>query len=240
MAQVVLDDVTKVFPDGTEAVSGARPLDRRRRVHGLRRPVGLRQDHRAAHGRRSGGHLARHDLDRRPRGQRRAVEGPRRRDGVPELRPLPAPEGLRQHGLRAATAQGRQARDRPPRAPGRRDPRPGRLPRPQAEEPVRWAAATGRDGPGDRAGAAGVPHGRAAVQPRCQAPGADARRDRRPAGRPRRHDDLRHPRPDRGDDDGRSGRGDQEGHAAAGRRAAGALRPPREPVRRRASSALRP
>ncbi len=47
------------------------------------------------------------------------------------------------------------------------------------------------------------------------------------------HDDLRHPRPDRGHDDGRPGGGDPQGRAAAGRRAADALRAPRERVRRR-------
>ena len=39
-----------------------------------------------------------------------------------------------------------------------------------------------------------------------------------PAARARRHDHLRHPRPDRGDDDGRPGRRDAQGRAAAGRR----------------------
>ena len=107
------------------------------------------------------------------------------------------------------------------------------LPGSQAQEPVRRPAPACRHGAGDRAGAARVPHGRAALQPRREAPRADASRDRPAAGRPRRHDDLRHPRPDRGHDDGRSGRGDQEGPPAAGRRAPGALRPPRQPLRRR-------
>ena len=40
----------------------------------------------------------------------------------------------------------------------------------------------------------------------------------RPPARPRRDDDLRHARPGRGDDDGRPRRGDAEGGAAAGRR----------------------
>ena len=78
---------------------------------------------------------------------------------------------------------------------------------PQAQAAVRWPAAAGRHGPGDRPRAAGLPHGRAAVQPRRQAAGADARRDRRGPARPQRHHDLRHARPDRGDDDGRPGRG---------------------------------
>ena len=116
---------------------------------------------------------------------------------------------------------------------GRADPRPRGVPRPQAARALRRAAPARRDGPRDRAGAAGVPDGRAAVEPGRQAARADARRDRAAPARPRRHDDLRHPRPGRGDDDGRPGRGDAQGRAAAGRRAAGALRPPGQPVRRR-------
>ena len=46
-------------------------------------------------------------------------------------------------------------------------------------------------------------------------------------------DDLRHARPGRGDDDGRPRRRDEQGRPAAGRRAAAALRPPGEPLRRR-------
>ena len=45
---------------------------------------------------------------------------------------------------------------------------------------------------------AGVPHGRAAVEPRRQAPRADPHADRVAAAPPRRHHGLRHARPDRG------------------------------------------
>ena len=108
VAQVVLDDVTKVYPDGTEAVSD---LDLEiadgefmvfvgpsgcGKTTALRMVAGLEDISRGA------------DHDRRPRRQRRAVEGPRRRDGVPELRAVPAPQRLRQHGVRAAAAQGRR------------------------------------------------------------------------------------------------------------------------------------
>ena len=51
--------------------------------------------------------------------------------------------------------------------------------------------------------------------------------------RARRDDDLRHPRPGRGDDDGRPRRGDERRPPAAGRHAAGALRQPAQRVRRR-------
>ena len=49
-----------------------------------------------------------------------------------------------------------------------------------------------------------LPHGRAALQPRRQAPRADASRDRPPPTRPRRHDRVRHPRPGGSHDHGRS------------------------------------
>ena len=74
-----------------------------------------------------------------------------------------------------------------------------------------------RDGPGDRAPAAGVPDGRAAVEPRRQAARADARRGLQDPALAQRHHRLRDPRPDRGDDDGRSGRGAVAWLPAAGR-----------------------
>ena len=80
---------------------------------------------------------------------------------------------------------------------------------------------------------AGVPDGRAALEPRREAARADARGDQEAPGRPRHDDDLRHARPGRGDDDGRPRRRHAQGRAAAGRRAAGAVRPAGEPLRRR-------
>ena len=75
---------------------------------------------------------------------------------------------------------GMDKRDDPqPRRGGREDPRPHRLPRPQAQGPLRRAAPARRHGPGDRAPAAVLPDGRAAVQPRRQAPRADPHPDRR-------------------------------------------------------------
>ena len=82
--------------------------------------------------------------------------------------------------------------------------------------------------PRDRARAAGVPDGRAAVEPRREAARGDARLHRAPAPGARHDDALRHARPGRGDDDGRPRRG----HA---RRAPRAGRP-----RRRRSTTARP
>ena len=52
-----------------------------------------------------------------------------------------------------------------------------------------------------------VPHGRAALEPRRQPARADAQRGAARPATARRGDALRHARPDGGDDDGRSGRG---------------------------------
>ncbi len=55
----------------------------------------------------------------------------------------------------------------------RREPRPRRAARPQARAAVGWPTPTGRARPRDRAATAGLPDGRAAVEPRRQAAGAD-------------------------------------------------------------------
>ena len=114
--------------------------------------------------------------------QRRRARGPRHRDGLPDLRAVPAHDGGREHGLRAEDAgvpQGatiasaraaRGARLRHRRAAGA----------PAARAVGRPAPARG-DGPRDRARARGVPDGRAAVQPRREAARGDARRHRAPA-----------------------------------------------------------
>ena len=65
----------------------------------------------------------------------------------------------------------------------------------EAADAVRRPAPAGGDGSGDRARAAGVPDGRAALEPRREAPRADACRDRAHPARPERDDDLRHARP---------------------------------------------
>ena len=81
--------------------------------------------------------------------------------------------------------------------------------------------------------AQGVPDGRAAVQPGRQAAGADAHPGLPDPEEPGHHHALRHPRPDRGDDPRRPGRGHEGRRGAAGRLAGLPLRPPEEPVRGR-------
>ena len=86
---------------------------------------------------------------------------------------------------------------------------------------------------------AGVPDGRAALEPRREAARPDARRDRRAPARPRRHDDLRHARPGRGDDDGRPRRRHAQGRAPAGRAARRSSTTARSTSSSAASSAAR-
>ncbi len=100
-------------------------------------------------------------------------------------------------------------------------------------------AAARRDGSRDRPQPAGLPHGRAALEPRREAARRDARGDRPHPARPRRDDHLRDARPDRGDDDGRPRRGHAERAAPADRRPEGALRPPEATCSSPSSSGLR-
>ena len=108
-----------------------------------------------------------------------------------------------------------------------------RAPGAQARAALRRPAPARRDGAGDRPRAEGVPHGRAALEPRREAPRPDARRHRRPPGAPRRDDRLRHARPVGGDDARKPGCRAPRRQAPAVRAAAGALRAARQRVRRR-------
>ena len=105
---------------------------------------------------------------------------------------------------------------------------PGDAARPPAGAALGRPAAAGGDGPGDGARAAGVPDGRAAVEPRRQAARADAGRAGAAARHAAHHHHLRHPRPDRGDDAGRPGGGDEataSSSSSTGRRRSTGRRP---------------
>ena len=180
-------------------------------VHRAGRSFRVREDDRAPDGGRAGEHHPRDDRDRRSGREHRAAEGAGHRDGVPELRAVPAHERVRQHGVRSQAPQAPEGGDRPPGPSGRGDPGPRGVPRAQAQGAVRRTASARGDGASDRSRTPGVPDGRAAVQPRREAARADAGRGLTAAGRSRRHDDLRHARSGRGDDDGRSRRRPQEG-----------------------------
>ena len=58
------------------------------------------------------------------RRQRPGAQGPRHRDGLPELRAVPAHDRAREHGLRAQAGQDARGRDQPAGRRGRQDPRP--------------------------------------------------------------------------------------------------------------------
>ena len=112
-------------------------------------------------------------------------------------------------------------------------PQDRRVPQAQAARTLGRPAAARGDGSRDRAPAPGLPDGRAALEPGREAPRPAARRDPSAAAQARRDHDLRHARPGRGDDDGRPRRGHERWPPAAGRHTAGALRQPAERVRRR-------
>ena len=96
----------------------------------------------------SGGNHRRHHRDRRQGGQRHRVQGPRHRDGVPELRAVSAHDGRRKHGVQPEAAQGRPEDDGRPRRARVEDPEPRPVPRSafRANSPAasgsgwRWAA----------------------------------------------------------------------------------------------------
>ena len=171
---------------------------------------------------------------RRTRRQRRPAQGPRHRDGLPELRALPAHDGLRQHGLRAEAAQGRP---RPRSSSASRTPRASSTSR-------SCSTASRRSSPAASASASRSAARSSASRP-CSSwtsrsptstPSCASRRGPSIARLHQRlgnDDRLRHPRPGRGDDDGQPDRGHERRPAPAGRHAAGALRPSGQPVRGR-------
>ena len=179
MATVSFERVFKRFGGDRRGRRRLQPRHHRRRVPGARRPVGLRQDDGAAHASPGSRRSPRADLRSATATSTTSRQGPRHRDGLPELRALPAHVGLRQHGLRAQAAQ------------GARRPRSTR----RVEEAAAiststpsWTASRRRS-PAASASASrsaarscasrGLPDGRAALQPGRQAARPDPRRDRK-------------------------------------------------------------
>ena len=126
-----------------------------------------------------------------------------------------------------------ESRDQRAGRRGGAHPRPRAAPGPQAGEPVRRAAPARGHGPRDRPLAAGVPDGRAAVEPGREAPRADAHGGVAHPAAARDDHGLRDPRPDGGDDARRPRRGDARRDPAAGRHAEEPLRAAGQPVRGR-------
>ena len=103
MAQLSLRNVVKRYGD-TEAVRGIDLDIADGEFIVLVGPSGCGKSDDAAHDRRPRGDDRGRDLHRRRARQRRAAAGPRHRDGVPELRALPAHDRVREHGVRPAAA----------------------------------------------------------------------------------------------------------------------------------------
>ena len=179
MAKIVLDRREQGVRQRRDRRERRLAGDRRRRVHGARRTVRLRQVDDPADPRRARGCHRGRGHHRRHAGHRPPAEGPGRRDGVPELRALSAHDRRAEPRVRSASPQDAEGRAEAARRRRRDDPRPRSPDAAQAGRALRRAAAAGGDGSRDGAGAAGVPDGRAVVEPRRQAPRADARAARR-------------------------------------------------------------
>ena len=93
MAEVSLRKIVKDYDD-VEAVKRRSTSTSPTRNSSCWSALGLRQVDDLAHDRRARGHHRWRNPGRRRSGQRRAAEGPRHGDGVPELRALPAHDGL--------------------------------------------------------------------------------------------------------------------------------------------------
>ena len=179
MADVTFDKATRIYPGTDQARRGpARPRHRGRRVPRPRRPLGLRQVHLAAHARRPGGGQP------AARSASATATSPTCRPKDRDIAMVFQNYALYPHmtvadnmGFALKIAGVNKAEIRPAGRGGRQDPGPRALPRPQAQGALRRPAPARRHGPRDRAQAAGLPHGRAAVEPGRQAPG------RRPAPR---------------------------------------------------------
>ena len=115
----------------------------------------------------------------------------------------------------------------------------GHLLRAQAGPAVRRPAAARGAGPRHRRRGAGLPDGRAAVEPRRAASRRHAARDPGAAAAARHHHAVRHARPDRGHGHGRPDRAAARRPYRAGRAAGRDLRATRQPVSPPASSARR-
>ncbi len=179
MAQVQFENVGQDLRGRHRGREEPDARDPRRRADGARRAVGVREDDRAAHGGGPRGDLVRRRPDRRRRGERLP---PRERDVAMvfqnyALYPhktiyenLSFPLKLRGLG-KSEIERAREAHRRDPRAGGAASAAPAPA--------LGWPAAAGRDGAGDDPRAAGLPDGRAALEPRREAPHADARGDQR-------------------------------------------------------------
>ena len=150
-------------------------------------------------------------VDGRRRHQRRRRRPARHRDGVPDVRPVPAHDRRREHRLPAAAGPRARGVGEPTGARGRRPPPARRRARPASQPAVRRAAAAIGARPGARPRAAAAVDGRTDVEPRHPAPHRDPLGDLADPAPAPPDDGVRDPRPGRGDVDGRPHRGDAPG-----------------------------
>ena len=213
---------------------GARPRDRRRRVLRPARRDRRRQDDDAAPHRRAGKADRGPDPHRRRRCRRLGRGRARRGAGAAAILALSALHGARESRIPAEVEDPprRPGRDRRARRARRQDAAHRAPARPQDRPAVRRRDAARLDRPRHRAQAARLPDGRAAVGARRQAARGAAHRAQEPADESRRDLPVRHPRPDRGDVDGRQDRRAQRRPPGADRHAARDLQQPAQHLRR--------
>ena len=178
VASIAFKGVGKVYPDGTRAVVDLNLAveDGGSWFSSGRRAAARRPRFAWSPGSRTS---PRDDLDRRQGRQRPRAAPTRHRDGLPELRALSAHVGVREHRLPAQMAGGAKARDASSGSSAAAELLGITEHLSASRAALRRPAPAGRDGPCDRPRAAGLPDGRAAVEPRRQAPRPDAGGDRR-------------------------------------------------------------
>jgi hypothetical protein len=111
-------------------------------------PVRLWEDHHAPHDRRVRGSHQRSGPPGRHRRDQSALLPPRREHRLPELRVVPAPQCVRQRGLRAPSEAPSEGRGRSPGPRGASAGRPPRLREPETVPTVGGPAAARGPGPG--------------------------------------------------------------------------------------------
>ena len=184
------------------------------------------------------GHLGAGDAGRRAgrvrrgRDRGRSLARSRHRDGVPDVRSLSAPFGLRESRLPAPGSPDPRHRD--PGAGGRNGGDAAHRPCPgtQAGDRERRRAAAGGDRPGPHSAPSAAAPRRAPDQSRRQSPPRNARRVQAAAPRARNHDAVRDARRARGARHGRTHRGAARRPHRPDRLRGRAVRTPVEHLRR--------